>query len=272
MDNTTRFFHLSLQTLTFFITALFITALQLICTTSYASESDSKLPSVYQSTKHPMINVDKGLELAKANNKKLLLVMGAQWCHDSRGLAENFSAPEMLLILNQHYQVVFIDVGYFNDLRQISQRFGQAHYFATPTVMIIDPQSERLLNAQTMHIWGGADSIAFDEYKSYFTKYTSTQDDTFSQLSVEHKRTIENFKTKQANRLMQAYQILIPDMVKQDETGKYTDEFITRWNEVKQFRMSLQRDIVNLYEAANGHAQMSLAIPQYDSFSWESVD
>ena len=38
-------------------------------------------------------NVDAALARALASDKRVLLVMGANWCHDSRGLAGWFEQP-----------------------------------------------------------------------------------------------------------------------------------------------------------------------------------
>ena len=45
---------------------------------------------------NPMADVDEAIKGAIKRDKLLLLVLGAQWCHDSRGLASRFSDEKLL--------------------------------------------------------------------------------------------------------------------------------------------------------------------------------
>jgi hypothetical protein len=195
--------------------------------------------------------------------------MGASWCHDSRGLASTFTLPRVKQVLDTHYQVVYVDVGYFNDLRPISERFGQAHYFATPTVMIINAQSETLLNASTMVQWGRADSIPPEQYVEYFEHYATLKTAPAHTLSSQHQTVISKFKSAQGQRLMDAYGKLGPIMEQEDREGEPSGEFMAVWKEVKSYRLTLQEDIQHLYEQAQEQPSQQLALPTYSSFSWE---
>ena len=243
-----------------------------------ASEHHKSSPMVYVESANPMQDVQNGLNKALSNNKRLLLVMGAQWCHDSRGLASNFATPEMLAITNAHYEVVYVDVGYFKDLRAITERFSQPHYFATPTVMIIDPKTETLLNASDMSIWGSADSLALSEYLAYFSRYSaknSPADIVQQTINNEQKMTrearnqLQAFSKFQAQRLTRAYAVLVPNMIKEDETQQANQVFFDQWGEVRKFRMALQKDLQALRERARTEPLSQLELPTYPPFSWE---
>lgn len=240
------------------------------CASGPSKENDS----VYISSESPMQDVQNALNRAKLNDKLLLIVMGAQWCHDSRGLVDNFQRPQLNRILEQSYELIYLDVGYYKDLRTISNRFGQAHYFATPTVMIIDPASEQLINTDDMAMWGNADSIPFATYLEYFGKYTDTNIKALAQrhsgISTEHILAILDFESRNAERLQYAYGMLVPDMIEEDLTGKYSDTFIARWNEVRAYRMKLQADIQTLYKQAKTKPSTALVFPSYPPFSWEN--
>ena len=224
----------------------------------------------YRESTDPEADVQQALERARQGNKRLLVVMGAQWCHDSTGLAATFSEPEMAAILEQSYETVFVDVGYFKDLRGITRRFNQPHYFATPTVMIIDPESERLLNASDMYIWGSADSLPLARYLEYFDRYAKHQDsDPWVAPAVRTAR-LDEFEQHNSERLMDAYEKLIPGMREENRAGRASSGFYTRWREVREFRMQLQRDIQALREQAAANPEAPLSLPVYAPFSWES--
>lgn len=219
-----------------------------------------------------MLDVQNALEKAKASEKHLLIVMGAQWCHDSRGLVDKFEDEELANLLSENYELIFVDVGYYKDLRDISQRFSQAHYFATPTVMIIDAQNERLINAKDMHIWGSADSMPLSKYLDYFEAYANNHSAVFVPLPESHQSAIIAFEQQNAQRLTDAYNMLVPNMKIEDQSGEANDIFITQWREVRTYRTSLQKDIQSIRQQAIESPNLPIVFPMYEPFSWEVAD
>lgn len=234
-------------------------------------QSSSK-SDVFIAAANPMLEVEVTLNKAKQNNKLALIVLGAQWCHDSTGLAEKFDSPEMKLILASSFETVYIDVGYLQDRRDITQRFGQANYYATPTVLIVNPETEQLLNGNTLQKWGFADSVPVTEYTEYFAGFNNSQKADSKQITQEHSTQIEQFKSHQSERLMKAYTVLRPDLKADVEKAAGTDydpQFVERWVEVRKFRLKLQKDIQQLYVQASNHPQDKLNLPLYEKFSFE---
>lgn len=223
-------------------------------------------PKVYVDSKTPSQDVEQALLKAKLSDKNLIVVMGAQWCHDSRGLASQFASKEMLPVLEQ-YEVTYVDVGYYKDLRAISERFGLAHYFATPTVMIINPQTQAVVNTNDMHIWGSADSIPQQEYIDYFTQYADKTESTLPEVSSAHLKVIQAFQYNQASRLMRGYEKLIPGLESDDQSQVFFDQ----WVQVRKFRTKLQTDIFALYEQASKNPNAELILPTYPAFTWEGL-
>ncbi|EED33735.1 conserved hypothetical protein [gamma proteobacterium NOR5-3] len=262
----------------FTVSSRFIFVVNLLCvltvsavSAAKASEPQDAQPSVYRESADPMLDVQQGLNRAKASERLLLLVMGAQWCHDSRGLVEKFNDPEVAQVLADSYETVFVDVGYFKDLRVISQRFGQAHYFATPTVMIINADSERLINRKDMHIWGSADSVPTEKYRDYFSAYARNPSPQFVPLPDSQASVIYDFEQHNAQRLQDAYGVLVPGMQAEDKTGEAGKEFLDQWREVRAYRTRLQQDILRLRQRAQEAPDEALQLPQYEVFSWEDA-
>jgi thiol-disulfide isomerase/thioredoxin len=96
---------------------------------------------LYPSSADPLADVQQALGRADDGDRLALVVLGANWCHDSRALASRLHRPPLAEIIQQHYELVFVDVGFYNKGRDVLQQFGVAHYYATPTVLIIDPSS-----------------------------------------------------------------------------------------------------------------------------------
>jgi hypothetical protein len=74
-------------------------------------------------------------------------------------------------VIQENYELVFVDVGFYEKGRAVTQQFGAAHYYATPTVLIVDPSNGHLLNDEDRHIWGNAFRIDMSSSVRYFEKY-----------------------------------------------------------------------------------------------------
>ena len=94
--------------------------------------------------------VDAALAQTSASDTLVLIVMGANWCHDSRALTSYLMEPDLAALLDTHYEVVYIDVGLpqtgdgFN--LDIAERFGVTSQ-GTPNVLVIGSDGS-LLNTQ----------------------------------------------------------------------------------------------------------------------------
>ena len=84
---------------------------------------------------------------ARAQNKRVLIDLGANWCADCRILAGIMELPEVKRFLDAHFVVVVVDVGRYNRNLQIPARFGITQRLAgVPSVLIANPDG-RLINA-----------------------------------------------------------------------------------------------------------------------------
>jgi hypothetical protein len=224
-----------------------------------------------------MSDIDDSLVQAKKENKKLLLVLGAKWCHDSMGLAKKFSTNEMHAILNEHYQTLFIDVGYYEAGFDVVKRFGMPIYYGTPTVMIIDPISENMVNRESMSQWMSADSLSLEKYQRYFTEQAnaaiSNAPVDSNKLTIYYQQ-IALFSQQQAKRLRIAYQEIGRSLKRNaDEKVPFTKADDKTWNIARKLRYNIQNDIIHLKKQATLAVQenrnITLHFPEYEKFSWE---
>ncbi|WP_108810823.1 thioredoxin family protein [Sphingorhabdus sp. Alg231-15] len=115
-------------------------------------------------------NVDAALARAVVEDKRVILVMGANWCHDSRGLAGWFEQPRFATMLKAKYEVVYVDVGYRDRNIDIAQRFGIDAIKGTPTVLILSPRGA-LLNPESAPTWRNAASRDEADIYTYFDQF-----------------------------------------------------------------------------------------------------
>ena len=134
-------------------------------------------PRPYIRSANAAQNVDEAYARAKLSGKKVLLVMGANWCHDSRALAANFQTPLLAPLIDESYELVYVDVGEVKrgprDLNiDIAQRYGITEIVGTPTVLILTGNGQ-LLNKDSAPTWRNAASRSLDATYSYFAAYAS---------------------------------------------------------------------------------------------------
>ncbi len=241
---------------------------------------ESKVLDKYKFTpsENIMMDVENKLTLAINNNKNLLIVIGAEWCHDSRSLAKQFSTKSLEEILTSKYEVLFVDAGYLSKGFDVVNYFALPTYYGTPTVLIIDPHSKTVLNKKTITTWLSADSKDMDDYTNYFQKKEFTS--KAPKISLNKKMQaymveIEQFEQQQAVKLKRGYEVAGPllDAYKQQGDGKASDEFKQKWGEVRDFRMQVPEDVIKLVEEAKHLSTLanpsSLTFPTYKKFSWE---
>ena len=120
----------------------------------------------YDVTEDPMGDVDAALARAAANGKRVALVMGANWCHDSRALAGWLASDRISALVEERYEVVFVNIGTPQSEGDghnlhIARRFGLDELPGTPNVLVLTAGGE-LVNADTATTWRNAASRSHD--------------------------------------------------------------------------------------------------------------
>jgi len=112
--------------------------------------------ALFQPSDNPLADVQRAISSAGNAERRALVVLGANWCHDSRALAARLYRSPLADVIQQHYELVMVDVGFYEQGRNVVQQFGVPHFYATPTVLIIDPSTGQVVNNEDRHMWGNA--------------------------------------------------------------------------------------------------------------------
>lgn len=106
-------------------------------------------------------DVDAALARAAANDRRVLLVMGANWCHDSRALAGWLGTERFEALVEREYELVFVNIGMpqrgDGHNLGIARRFGLEELPGTPNLLVLTAEGE-LVNAETATTWRNAAS------------------------------------------------------------------------------------------------------------------
>lgn len=119
----------------------------------------------YSVTADATADVDAALARASANGKRVLVVLGANWCHDSRALAGWLETSRFAALTAERYETVFVNVGMpqTGDGHNlgIAKRFGLANVPGTPALLVLTADGKPV-NRDTAASWRNAASRSED--------------------------------------------------------------------------------------------------------------
>ena len=119
----------------------------------------------YAVSANAMADVEAALARAATTGKRVLLVMGANWCHDSTALAGWLETPRFAALLADRYELVFVNVGMpqtgDGHNLDIARRFGLAEFPGTPALLVLTAEGEAV-NRDTAASWRNAASRSED--------------------------------------------------------------------------------------------------------------
>lgn len=90
--------------------------------------------------------IAKAKAQARREGKLLLIDLGGNWCTDCRILAGTIELPSIKRFVDAHYVEVTVDVGRMDKNLQAPGRYGLTKLSGVPSVLVVDPRSDRLLN------------------------------------------------------------------------------------------------------------------------------
>lgn len=221
-------------------------------------------------------DAEAALTSAAAANKLALIVFGADWCHDTKALLKNLKKEDVAAVVEENYVYHFVDVGYLEQGFDVANRFGLAIYTHTPTVLMIDPETDRVVNADDHFIWRDAYKKSAQEVEAYLTAKTDPaiwaepvpEEISISAAYQSALAKIGVFETEQADRLRTAYGLIGPRLRdKSDDLDDY-------WDPVREVRYRLPDDLLAMKASAReqvevGVSEVEIALPDYGKFQWE---
>lgn len=228
------------------------------------SDVEEKGTILFPASNEPLVAVEQVLKEAEEKGTHALIVLGANWCHDSRALARRLNKTPLAELVHEHYATQLIDVGYYEFGFEVMRAFGEPIYYATPTVLVVDPTTRSLVNFDNRHQWGNAYNITMQESVDYFSQMSSAAapDPADLRISRQHAVEIDAWENAAALRVAAAYEAFGP-MIQAFDSGKVPTDFRERFSEFARFRMSIPDGLSSLrqqareaYDAGMGDARL----------------
>lgn len=131
------------------------------------------LPLPYDGQANARAVVAAAKARARAHHKLLLIDLGGNWCLDCRLLEGTMELPELHKFLAAKYEIAVVDVGRFDKNLDIPARYGVTDRLeGVPAVLIVDPRTDRLLNAGHLAALADARSMSPQAIADWLASWT----------------------------------------------------------------------------------------------------
>ncbi|WP_414827732.1 hypothetical protein [Alteromonas sp. H39] len=202
---------------------------------------------------------------AVVRDKLLLLVVGANWCHDSRALGKYLQDDALQPVLSD-YVLAKVDAAWLDNLTPVLAPYGHPAYFGTPSVMVIAPNSKQLLNRDSMQRWQSAHNESPEALASYLTGFSQGRSDGIDKNVQNTPLPLAAFEAEQAARLYAAYAVL-GELLAQEKSGdsNVSTTLNAYWREVSEYRHQLQSDLSELHRR---QSELEPDFPEYPPLSF----
>ncbi len=95
-------------------------------------------------------DIEKAVERAHKEEKRILLIFGANWCPWCRAFHQLLEMDVKIKeVVETYYEVVFIDVGRKDKNMDVNERYGNPLQFGLPVIVILDKKGEYLTTQET---------------------------------------------------------------------------------------------------------------------------
>ncbi len=232
----------------------------LVTVTSSVNVIAASQPSFYLRYDDEQAVLSDAINSAEQTSTLVALVLGAEWCHDSRALAD-FMQSQTLATPLQDIELVPLDVGFLENKNALRTPLDYPAYFATPTLLLIDPTTQQVVNRDSLVRW----QSAHNEPAEALAEYLREQLHHWQQHGSPKlpAAAVSAFEQAQAKTLYQHYSKL-GTLLNLETQGKPVPTLNEKWLNVKAYRTRLQQDLIDM------HKQGSIGdnLPTYAPISW----
>lgn len=146
-----------------------------------AAAACSQKSGPYRPSADPEAELQAALAKAGEDQKKVLVLFGANWCPDCLSLDDKFKQAPLSTTIDQNFHLVYVDVGNFDRNLEFVRRFGSPISVGIPSLAITDAD-ERVLFVAEAGQFASARSAKADSLNTWFTQKLKNIDTSPSAL------------------------------------------------------------------------------------------
>lgn len=111
---------------------------------------------------------------ARQSGKRLMIIIGANWCHDTEAFLKKLDDKTVAPLVEANLHTLLVDVGYFDSSwQEILEHYDLPVIYGTPTPIIVDPERDEILNPLSMHDWRSADTEPVEDLREWVQTVTT---------------------------------------------------------------------------------------------------
>ena len=114
--------------------------------------------------------VAAAFDRARQTGKRVLLVLGGDWCPDFRTMIGIFRLPVVAAFRDRHFETVFVNIGRYDANMDIPAAHGLPAFDGVPTLMVLDAVGT-LLNASEPSVLRNVRDRDPQDIADYLAKY-----------------------------------------------------------------------------------------------------
>jgi protein disulfide-isomerase len=103
----------------------------------------------YDESANAQAQIQASLQEAKAANKPVLVVFGANWCGDCKVLDMSFKTGASAPLIQQHFKMVKVNVGKFDRNLDIAEAYGVPLKKGIPAIAVLSPTGKVIYATQS---------------------------------------------------------------------------------------------------------------------------
>ncbi|MBB5017282.1 protein disulfide-isomerase [Chitinivorax tropicus] len=126
------------------LASLFIAASTLAAAGTLQVPLDKTKPYPYDEQADAKADLRTAQAAARADGKKVLVVFGANWCPDCRGLSHELINGETAKIVAASYHVVKVNIGRWDKNLDIAEIYGKPQAKGIPALVVLDQEGALL--------------------------------------------------------------------------------------------------------------------------------
>ncbi len=126
-------------------------------------------PLPYDESADAKAAVQQALAAAKASNRPVLLIFGANWCEDCRALDHALKSPRNAELMAKEFRVVKVDVGNFDRNLDLDATYGDPIKMGIPAAVVVSPDNQVLYSSRAGELANArrmSESGIYDFFKS----------------------------------------------------------------------------------------------------------